>query len=120
MRAFLPVLLIPCCLFASACDSATPLVCTDNLVPAIEVEVRDAITGEAAADGAVGIATDRAFSDTLEVGFPGLVLTGAYERAGRYEVIVTKVGYKPWREGVRVERDACHVETVRLRADLER
>jgi hypothetical protein len=50
----------------------------------IVVEVRDSLTGEAAAAGAVGIITEGSFAEKLEApSDPGaLKLAGVYERAG--------------------------------------
>lgn len=119
MNRYRATLGIFCCLLAGSCDTAEPVLCTLEARPGIEIEVRDAFTGEAAAAGAVGIATENAFADTLR-GVP-LVLTGLYERAGTYEVLITKAGYNAWRvSGVKIERDECHVMTVRLKARLLR
>ncbi len=123
MSSYLATLGIFCCLLAGACDTAEPVLCTLEARPGIEIEVRDAVTGEAAAAGAVGIATENAFADTLMAFSDGvpLVLTGLYERAGTYEVLITKAGYHAWRvSGVKIERDECHVKTVRLEARLLR
>ena len=126
MNIYRAALGIFCCFLASACDTAEPVLCTLEARPGIEIEVRDAVTGEAAAAGAVGIATENAFADTLMAFSPlpdgvPLVLTGLYERAGTYEILITKAGYNAWRvSGVKIERDECHVKTVRLEARLLR
>ncbi len=125
MNRYRATLGIFCCFFAGACDTAEPVLCTLEARPGIAIEVRDAVTGEAAAAGALGIATESAFTDTL-MAIPledgvSLVLTGLYERAGTYEVLITKAGYHAWRvSGVKIERDECHVMTVHLEARLER
>jgi hypothetical protein len=48
-------------------------------------------------------------------------LTGAGEHAGIFRVTVRKPGYRDWvRSGVRVTRDACHVQPTTLTALLQR
>lgn len=94
----------------------------------IEIEVRDARTGVPAAHGATGWVKDGSYTDVLQVsGWTGsppdpsnaLVLSGAMERRGRYDVVVRKAGYQEWRRsGVRVGGNSCGVEPVRLRAEL--
>jgi hypothetical protein len=103
-------------LFVGGCNFlglTEPVVCPDVISRAIEVEVRDAATGQAAAGDAVGIAREGTFTETLEVvgwtSYPlftetALVLGGVRERPGLYSVRVEKVGYEPWeRTGVRAE-----------------
>jgi hypothetical protein len=100
---------------------------------AVEVEVRDAATGEPAADGATGTLRDGGYTETMRVGgwlyapdVPagtgvGTTLVGAMERPGTYTVRIEKPGYEPWeRRGVRVTSDVCGVNVVQLRADLRR
>lgn len=106
-----------------------PTACPDVISRAIEVEVRDSDSGEPAADGAVGIAREGNYVDTLEVvgwtsvpsAETALVLGGVEERPGLYRVRVEKEGYHPWeRSSVRAEKGTCGVITVRLQAQLER
>lgn len=106
-----------------------PIVCPGVISRAIEVEVRDAESGQPAAHGAVGIAREGSFADTLQVvgwtshpsAETALVLGGVEERPGLYSVRVEKVGYQPWeRSGVRAEKGVCGVVTARLQAQLER
>ncbi|MEM1042010.1 MAG: carboxypeptidase-like regulatory domain-containing protein [Bacteroidota bacterium] len=125
MRIFLVLLLM---LLVAGCDAVIgDPICTGEFVPGLRVSVRDADTGEPAAFEALGIARDAGFADTLgtydEVPpEPGdLDLLGAWERAGRYDVTISKAGYQTWRrENVRVTEDECHVRTVELEALLER
>jgi hypothetical protein len=129
MRAVrLPLLVF--IVFLSACDGLPfSSVCTTESVRAIEVEVRDAATGVHLAAGASGIVRDGAFSEELQVvlwsGPPphgtATTLGGVYERAGHYSVVITHPGYQEWRQdGVRVDRDRCHVRTARFHAELVR
>ncbi len=122
MKTPFAVLALAACLCASACDTAEPGICTQEARAGIVVEVRDARTGAAAATDAIGIITEGSFAEKLETpGDPGaLQLYGVYERAGTYTVMITKAGYRLWREqDVRVERDECHVQTVVLEARIE-
>lgn len=72
----------------------------------------------------LGLARDGSFVDTLEVyelSEGTLDFYGAYERAGRYDITISKPGYQTWqRTNIRVSEDECHVRTVRLDALLER
>lgn len=98
----------------------------------MEVTVRDAVTNEPIAEGAVGTLKDGSFSETLQiVGWIGgattedamipVALGGAYERRGVYTVRVEKTGYATWEaRNVRVEKGPCHVNTRRLEARLQR
>lgn len=103
-------------------------MCTDILVAGLEVEVRDAVTGEPAAFGARGEIRDGSYVEMLQVeGFgtidtaTALMLVGAWERPGVYSVVVRKEGYRDWTvSGIVVEADACHVLRVVVQAALER
>ena len=125
MNRYLAIVGIISGFFASACDTTEPdIICTLEARPGIVVEVRDAVTGEEVG-GAVVILIDGDFIETMfipeEEGRIFSQFSGAHERAGTYDVIVAKGGYKTWlRRDVTVERDACHVMTVRLDARLER
>lgn len=114
-------LLLP--LSLSACGLVEPMVCTTEAVPALVVEVRDAVTGAPAAADAIGRAEDGDFNAVLvgsDRGVDALNLYGAFERAGTYRITVQKSGYAAWQKvGVDVSRDECHVRTVHLRADLQ-
>jgi hypothetical protein len=120
-------------LFLGGCEFlglTDPVVCPAAISRAIEVEVRDAASGQPAAFDAVGIAREGSFVESLEIvgwmSYPpstetALVLGGVEERPGLYSVRVEKVGYKPWeRSGLRAEKGVCGVRTVRLQANLER
>lgn len=103
--------------------------CTASVEPGVVVEIRDARSGAPLAGLAAGVVRDGAYVDSLrpaafsDPSDPVGSMTSrqaAPERPGRYAVEVQRAGYQPWtRTGVRVGRGACHVETARLRADLE-
>jgi hypothetical protein len=99
--------------------------CDTGIFPSIVVEVRDSVTGAAAAAGAEGRAIDGGFMVTLDVydvdpeGAP-LSLAMPGERAGTYTVEVTKPGYSLWEQrNVQVDDSGCHTEQVRLSAKLQ-
>ena len=116
----------------AACDllpGTDPVVCPAAISRAIEVEVRDAVSGAPAAADAVGTARDGSFVEVLQVvGWTGapadetaLLLGGVNERAGTYTVTVDKAGYERWeRASINVRRSICGVETARLEARLTR
>ena len=90
------------------------------------MEVRDSVTGAAAAAGADGHAIDGSFMAALEAhdvdpdGAP-LSLVMLAQRAGTYTVQVTKPGYSLWeRRNVQVDDQGCHAEQVQLTAKLQR
>ncbi len=118
------ILLVPL-LLLTGCDAWFGTYCTAEAVPALEVEVRDAETDAFVAGGATAVARDGAYADALIAhGATGdgtiTTLGGAYERPGTYVVTVEHPDYRTWqRAGVRVREDECHVETIRLRADLQ-
>ena len=110
-----------------SCEServVRPGPCTADFRPGLEVEAVDADSGEPVVSGALIVAVDGQFVDTLSVcastadGTP-IWACGAGERPGNYTVSVEKSGYKTWiQPNVRVDQDRCHVITVRLRAQL--
>jgi len=103
------------------------VVCTADIRPAVEVEVRDAVSGEHLSVTPRGVARDGAFEDSLRVGsttlsIPPLIVTmvGADERAGTYLVQLEAEGYQPWdTSGVVVTGDECHVRTATFTAALD-
>jgi hypothetical protein len=119
------LLIVPVLLHAAACQDGLEPACLPVVRPAIEVEVRDALTGEFRADSARGIAQDGAYADSLWIvryHGPEIVpsaLGGAYERPGTYSVRVERNGYRPWdTTRVRVQADRCGAFPVRLVARL--
>lgn len=90
--------------------------------PGIVVEVRDAVTAAAIADGARLIVRDGRYAESVDgPPIPGLpYLEAARERPGTYIVTVQKAGYEEWtRFRIWARDDGCHVSTVQLRALLQ-
>ena len=88
-------------------------VCTLEARPGISAVVRDSVTGAGLAVGTIAVAREGVFLDTLR-GVDSL-LWGVYERAGTYQLQVSRSGYQSWsRNGVRVSGGDCHVETARV------
>ena len=116
------------CLLGADTATGQTIACTLEARPGIELEVRDAGTGAAAAHGAYAEANDGLYSAPMEIvewetndPASAYLMQGAYERPGRYIVTVTRSGYRPWvASDVRVIGDSCHVRTVRLKVFLER
>lgn len=106
------------CLAVSCADEHL-IACTEEARPAITVEIRDSVSLAPAATGAVAIARDGPYADTLRA-FSTLSASGAYERPGTYTVTVAKSGYQDWTAtGVRAADLGCHVETVILQTRLK-
>ncbi|MFQ5538295.1 MAG: carboxypeptidase-like regulatory domain-containing protein [Gemmatimonadota bacterium] len=108
---------------AAACgsDGQEPIFCTQEYRAGINVEIRDAATLLPAAEGAVLTVKDGDYQEVETSTFDGLTMSAAWERAGVYDVTVTKTGYRPWfKSGVEVTADECHVQSVQLQALLER
>ena len=99
-------------------DATGPILCTEEFVFGVSIEVRDGATGGGAAVGAEGTITEGDFVETLQV-FGDDTMLGAGERAGTYGVLITKSGYVDWAASrVTVTADECHVRTVHLQANL--
>jgi hypothetical protein len=90
--------------------------------PGITLTAFDSVGGQPLVTGGTVVAQDGSYSDkALAVPGTPVSYSMAYERAGTYTVTVVVDGYQTWRTtGVVVQRDACHVITVRLTARLVR
>ena len=98
-----------------------PVLCTDEIRPALIVEVRDSVSGEFVGPGARVTAVDGSFIETVVTTSEATGYALAHERAGNYTITAEQEGYQLWRrDGVRVTRDECHVRTVYLTARLKR
>jgi uncharacterized lipoprotein YajG len=118
------LLLLLVVLALAGCDMGA---CTLNIVPAVEVEVRDRVTNQYLAVTPRGVAREGSYADslrdggqTLDVPPRTIFLIGADERPGRYVVAVAADGYEPWdTAGVQAHEDDCHVRTARFTAALQ-
>ncbi len=99
-----------------------PRVCTAVAVQALNVTVLDAVSRQRLCDAAV-VAVDGPFQETLR-SFgteTDCVYAGPTERAGVYEVRVSKGGYAPaTASNVRVGQDECHVIPEQVTISLSR
>lgn len=98
-------------------------VCSTEARAGIQIAIRDAITGAPAATGALAVAYDGPYSDTLRgvPMFDSLTVFGVFERPGTYTAIVSKSGYHDWiHSNIVVRKDECHVIPVILEAQLNR
>lgn len=99
--------------------------CTTELRPGIVLEIVDIVTGASPLVPSVITVTDGSFQERYPpAGVEGEVLPKywfAFERAGRYSILVQTPGYLDWStSNIRVRRDECHVMTVRITARLKR
>jgi hypothetical protein len=98
------------------------VVCTTEARPAITVEPVDAATGQSISQGATLIAMTGTYTDTASVHTTGEpTISAAHERPGTYTVIVRHPDYRNWeRSNILVGRDECHVQTIRLKAEMQK
>ena len=112
-------------LLTTSCMAPNDVVCTENLVYGLSVTVRDSVTGVPAGRQATAVAQDGSYTETLQ--FLGafsptdsLTFFGVAERAGTYQITVTKAGYQTWtRGGVQVLADVCHVHPAAVEVRLQ-
>jgi len=110
-------------LWLNGCEQpAAPRVCTAIAVDALVVTVADSVSGQRICDATVTV-IDGAFAQELRP-FPAVTectYSGPTERAGQYEVRVSRSGYVPaTMTNVRVTADECHVIPVKLSVPLRR
>ena len=102
----------------TGCEDNPQYACTDEWVYGLRVEVRDAVTGAPAAAGALIVARDGSYADTLQIA-DSLLAFGAGERGGTYSLTITKTGYRTWQSSdIRVTRNECHVNPVIVQVEL--
>jgi hypothetical protein len=110
---------------AVACSRSTSPVCTLEVRPAVAVYVKNSATGAGIASGASLVVRDGNYQDSVAApnNRPDLdnsPLNAAAERAGTYQVTVTKTGFAAWMQSnVGVTANECHVNTVTLTALLQ-
>ena len=86
------------------------------------ITVVDSLTGGPPAAPEVHfIVSEGNFRDSTAVRRPNNSVGLLGERPGLYRLEIRAEGYKPWvNTRVRVSADECHVQTVELRAPLQR
>jgi len=105
-----------------SCGSDTQLVgfCAAPKSEAVEISVRDSLSGQAAADGAIGTLVGAGVDDTLEH-LDSLRIRGG-DQTGTYTVTIDRPGYLTWiASSVRVtQQGPCgNVIPVALNAKLQ-
>ena len=94
-------------------------------LPAIRIQVKDSVTSQPRASGALAIATSRCATETLTVwdvedSLNAVELRTHHLGAGTYTVMIFHTGYQPWvRSGVHVATDSCGVVVTDLVALLQ-
>jgi hypothetical protein len=94
------------------------VICTMIAVSSLNVVVRDTATGQPVCDATVialePVGTSYVLRQTGDCRY-----AGPEERAGDFDVVVTRPGYEAKRvAGIRVGRDECHVIPVSVTVDL--
>jgi len=131
IRLTTTLVLVAAAVALAGCDSITGLFsgdCTTILVPAVSVTILDSVTGFGIEPGATVRARDGSFVDSVVVTSDttnnppyDLAIGLAYERAGVYQVSVSRAGYLDWSaSNIRVKKSGCHVGTAKLVARLVR
>lgn len=112
------ILLAAC---TAACGGSTdPIVCTEQFVFGLTVQVVDSVTGTAQATGSTLTLIEGTYVESTTDSFDGLTLAGAGERPGTYLVSVARAGYHTWTVAdVEVTADECHVIPVSMLAELQ-
>ena len=98
------------------------VVCTAIAVSSLNVTVRDAASGLAVCDaGVFALANDGVPPTMIPLRQTGAcTYAGAEERAGEFDVFVSRTGYASRRvAGIVVGRDECHVIPVQLTVDVQ-
>ena len=106
--------------YDTAIIPARPYRPRDKAKVEVSVQVVDAASGTALAEGSTMTLRDGDYVETTSESFDGRTLVGAGERAGTYIITVAREGYHSWvLTDVEVTEDECHVDPVSLLAELE-
>lgn len=108
---------------AVGCESVTePVICTAIAVSSLNVTVRDVATSQRICDATVTAVLAGVTWELRRSGSPeACTYAGPEERAGAFEVRVSRPGYVPAVvPNVQVTADVCHVIPVALTVDLRR
>lgn len=107
-------------------DDGEPEVCTTEVVPALVISIIDKETKQPTACGATVTIQDGDFIEKLEIADDencddAMEVRAVNERAGTYNISIAKAGYVDWMKyDVQVAENACHVETVKIKAEMEK
>jgi hypothetical protein len=107
------------------CDefATEPIMCTLEMRAGITITIMDKATG-AKVTGSTITLQDGDYFETLTTTSAGAggsanQVSGAWERNGNYDIIVSNPDYLTWlRQNVPVTADECHVQTVLVTAKL--
>ena len=117
-------ILLLSCMVLSSCQE-TFRACTTQYVPAIELEIYDAETGEFATGGSKVVIRDGDYIEVHSIpehSSPGFYyyVAGAYERPGVYRITVRRPGYQGWAlSDLVVLKNECHVITQTIDVALK-
>lgn len=107
----------------SACGDPAgnlPIVCTDQLVYGISVQVVDASSGAQRASGSTLTVRDGSYEEVVTEVIGNNTMVAAPERTGTYAVTITRAGYQTWSQfDVEVTENECHVVPVSLLAQIQ-
>lgn len=110
-------------LASTACSGSGPtgVVCTTQFVYGLGITVQNAATGAAITDSASVVVKDGSYTESYTLGGqPGGVIAAAGERAGTYSISIRKGEFAPYDTvGIKVTKDACHVQPVQVVAKLQ-
>jgi hypothetical protein len=110
-----------------ACSSSTEPVgvnCPDALLHSVLVSVIDSASGASIANAVTATAIDGQYFDALTTPdlpvFADRAIGLVNSRAGKYDVYVSKTGYRPWATyNVGVKAVACGTEQAKVTAKLQ-
>ena len=100
-----------------------PIMCTKEMRPSIFITITDKDTGAKVTRSTITL-QDGDYVETLtttSTGAGGSVnqVSGAWERKGNYDIIVSNPDYLTWlRRNIPITSDECHVQTAIVTAKL--
>ena len=103
--------------------AAEPIMCTKEMRPGIVITITDKDTGTKVTGSTITL-QDGDYVETLtttSTGAGGSVnqVSGAWERKGNYDIIVSNPDYLTWlRRNIPISSDECHVQTAIVTAKL--
>lgn len=119
MTKFPPTALALLLVLGACNDSATAVICSDDPIPAVVLEVRDGATGASVAAEAQGTWAAGDAGGALQPLGADPVRLVAYGPAGAYALRVTHPGYADWhRTDVQVPEGRCGPIAVPMTATL--